>query len=152
MRTAIQIVINSCFDDCVELLFFSFFVFNVSYMNLKWFIACLNACWRLRRVCQRVLFSMIFSRVLVHGYNLAIYCLLCSPSFKMVCAHLQWNITSCDYFRHRPVGALFCIDSESFSSCQLSRGWFTIIFMQFLFYKNFSLFHLCYSCVKGDFT
>ena len=30
-NTAIQIVTNSCFDDCVELLFFSFFVFNVSY-------------------------------------------------------------------------------------------------------------------------
>jgi hypothetical protein len=30
-KTAIQTVTNSCFDGCVELLFFSFFVFNVSY-------------------------------------------------------------------------------------------------------------------------
>jgi hypothetical protein len=31
IKAAIQIVSNSCFDDCVELLFFCFFVFNVSY-------------------------------------------------------------------------------------------------------------------------
>jgi hypothetical protein len=30
-RSAIRVMQDSCFDDCVELLLFSFFVFNVSY-------------------------------------------------------------------------------------------------------------------------
>jgi hypothetical protein len=45
-NTAIQIVSNSCFDDCVELLFFCFFLFlmYLTLMNLKLFTACSNAC------------------------------------------------------------------------------------------------------------
>jgi len=30
-NTAIPVVQESCFDDCIEILFFTFFVFSVSY-------------------------------------------------------------------------------------------------------------------------
>ena len=101
-----MIVLSYCFSV-------SLFSMCLTLMNLKWFMACSNACWRLRRVCQRVPFSMIFSRVLAHGYNLTIYCLFWIPSFKLVCAHLKWNI-NCMWLFSSSAGGRFVLTVNHF--------------------------------------